>query len=80
MNTYRSLKLFTVMLIGIMFLSFTTKKSNEKYILKSRKFQGIPSLAVSQEGRMWAVWYAGITPKGDAISANVSLRIIVSKY
>lgn len=65
MNTYRSLNFFALMLIGIMFLSFTTKKSNEKHNLKSRKFQGIPSLAVSPEGRMWAVWYAGITPKED---------------
>ena len=31
----------------------------------SRQFTGIPSLAISQNGRMWAVWYAGITPAED---------------
>lgn len=65
MNTYRCRRLSTVLLIGIILLSFTTKKSNEKHNLKSRNFQGIPSLAISKEGRMWAVWYAGITPKED---------------
>jgi predicted neuraminidase len=32
---------------------------------ESRKFSGISSLAVSPGGRMWAVWYAGITPGED---------------
>ncbi|RIH67132.1 exo-alpha-sialidase [Mariniphaga sediminis] len=32
---------------------------------ESRKFSGISSLAVSPGGRMWAVWYAGITPVED---------------
>jgi predicted neuraminidase len=43
------------------------KKPNlvEKYKPKTRKFTGIPSLAVSPKGRMWAVWYAGITPGED---------------
>lgn len=31
----------------------------------NRGFQGIPSLAVSPKGRLWATWYAGITPKED---------------
>ncbi len=31
----------------------------------SRAFQGIPSLAVAREGRLWATWYAGITPGED---------------
>ena len=31
----------------------------------NRQFTGIPSLAISQNGRMWAVWYAGITPAED---------------
>ncbi len=30
-----------------------------------RKFTGIPSLAVNSNGRMWAVWYAGITADED---------------
>lgn len=32
---------------------------------ENRKFTGISSLAVSPGGRMWAVWYAGITPGED---------------
>ncbi len=31
----------------------------------NRGFQGIPSFAISPEGRMWATWYAGITPGED---------------
>ncbi len=38
----------------------------EKYSPESRGFTGISSLAVSPKGRMWAVWYAGITPSEDA--------------
>jgi hypothetical protein len=34
--------------------------------VESRKFTGISSLAVSQEGRFWAVWYTGPTPAEDA--------------
>ena len=37
----------------------------KKYPAESRKFTGIPSLAVSQDGRLWATWYAGITPGED---------------
>ncbi len=38
----------------------------EKYAPESRKFSGIPSLAITPKGRMWAIWYAGITPDEDA--------------
>ncbi|WDQ14698.1 sialidase family protein [Rhodopirellula sp. P2] len=31
----------------------------------NRAFTGIPSLAVSNGGRLWATWYAGKTPKED---------------
>jgi len=31
----------------------------------SRRFQGIPSLAISPKGRLWATWYAGKTPGED---------------
>lgn len=31
----------------------------------NRGFQGIPSFAIGSEGRMWATWYAGITPGED---------------
>lgn len=40
--------------------------SIEKYAPNSRRFTGIPSMAISQEGRMWAVWYTGITPDEDS--------------
>ena len=39
--------------------------SVENYIPGSRKFSGISSLAVSPNGHIWAVWYAGITPNED---------------
>jgi predicted neuraminidase len=32
----------------------------------NRAFQGIPSLAVSPAGRLWATWYAGKTPGEDS--------------
>lgn len=31
----------------------------EQYAGSSRQFQGIPSIARSQQGRLWAVWYGG---------------------
>lgn len=36
-----------------------------EYSLESRKFQGIPSLARSVNGRLWAVWYASRTGGED---------------
>ena len=39
--------------------------SVENYSPESRKFTGISSLAISPKGRMWATWYAGITPGED---------------
>src|SRR2546423_983564 len=27
----------------------------------NRAFQGIPSMAVAPGGRLWAIWYAGVT-------------------
>ena len=35
------------------------------YSPDSRKFTGIPSLAITDSGTMWAVWYAGVTPQED---------------
>ncbi len=35
------------------------------HALVDRQFQGIPSLAVSPGGRLWATWYAGKTPDED---------------
>ena len=39
--------------------------STHKYAAESRKFTGIPSIAVSRNGRLWAVWYSGKTPGED---------------
>ncbi len=36
-----------------------------EHAVSTRAFQGIPSLAVSDGGRLWATWYAGKTPKED---------------
>ena len=38
---------------------------DQNHALTSRMFQGIPSLAISPDGRLWATWYAGKTPKED---------------
>jgi hypothetical protein len=35
------------------------------YAPGNRKFSGIPSLAVSRGGRLWAIWYTGNTPGED---------------
>jgi len=40
-------------------------ENTDNHSLKNRKFTGIPSLAISNEGKMWAAWYAGITPDED---------------
>lgn len=39
--------------------------STYDYSAVNRKFTGIPSIAVSPGGRLWATWYAGITPGED---------------
>lgn len=39
--------------------------SVDKYATENRQFTGISSLAITPEGRMWAVWYAGLTPGED---------------
>ena len=39
--------------------------SDENYKAEKRKFTGIPSIAIAASGRMWAVWYAGITSEED---------------
>ena len=36
-----------------------------QHAVTNRAFQGIPSLAVSPGGRLWANWYAGKTPSED---------------
>ncbi|MDX9881458.1 MAG: sialidase family protein [Prolixibacteraceae bacterium] len=42
------------------------EQSNTAYSLGSRMFTGIPSVAISEGGRIWAVWYAGPTPGENA--------------
>jgi len=39
---------------------------SQQHSAENRKFTGIPSLAISQNGRMWATWYAGVTPAEDS--------------
>lgn len=36
-----------------------------EHAVTNRAFQGIPSLTVAPRGRLWAVWYAGVTPGED---------------
>lgn len=36
-----------------------------RHAVTNRAFTGIPSLAVSRGGRLWATWYAGVTPGED---------------
>jgi predicted neuraminidase len=36
-----------------------------EHAVTNRAFQGIPSMAVAPGGRLWADWYAGITPGED---------------
>ncbi len=40
--------------------------SLQQYSKEARKFSGIPSIAVSQGGRIWAIWYTGITEGEDS--------------
>jgi hypothetical protein len=35
------------------------------HAVTNRAFQGIPSMAVAPGGRLWATWYAGVTPGED---------------
>ncbi len=54
-----------VVLIGLISSSCKQEATEKHHELTSRRFQGIPSLAISPEGRIWATWYAGITPGED---------------
>ena len=57
--------LFMVALTGVIFLSCAKESPNKNHELTSRKFQGIPSMAISNGGRLWSTWYAGKTPGED---------------
>jgi hypothetical protein len=37
----------------------------EEHAVTNRAFSGIPSMAVAPRGRLWAAWYAGVTPAED---------------
>jgi len=37
----------------------------KEHATDNRAFQGIPSMAVAPKGRLWATWYAGVTPGED---------------
>ncbi|QEG01928.1 BNR/Asp-box repeat protein [Stieleria maiorica] len=41
------------------------RSGNPIHASSNRAFQGIPSLAVAPGGRLWATWYAGVTPGED---------------
>lgn len=58
-------KLLQATLAGVIISVYSVGTSGQDHTLKSREFQGIPSLAISPEGRLWATWYAGITPGED---------------
>ncbi|MCK4991924.1 MAG: exo-alpha-sialidase, partial [Bacteroidales bacterium] len=59
------MKLLLVILILATLMFHEVETSGQDHALTSRKFQGIPSLAISPEGRLWATWYAGKTPGED---------------
>ena len=65
MIEYKKRKLLLTTLIGVIFISCAIDTLAQDHTLISRKFQGIPSLAISPEGQLWATWYAGITPGED---------------
>ena len=43
----------------------TNIASENQYSPEKRKFTGIPSIAISPKGRLWSIWYTGITPGED---------------
>ncbi len=65
MIDFKKRKLFITILISAIFVLYALKTSGQDHSLESRKFQGIPSLAISSKGQLWATWYAGITPGED---------------
>ena len=45
---------------------FKNPANTQKHSAENRKFTGIPSLAISRKGRLWATWYTGVTPAEDS--------------
>ena len=65
MSKLKKSDLILAVFICVNILSCSTKTSSLDHKLTDRKFQGIPSLAISPNGRLWATWYAGKTPDED---------------
>ena len=68
------LLIVTALLLSSLHAAETPSLPPPKYIgpplsehaVTNRAFQGIPSLAIAPGGRLWATWYAGVTPGEDA--------------
>jgi hypothetical protein len=58
-------KILLAVPIGVTLMFCAVETPGQDHTLTSRKFQGIPSLAISPQGRLWATWYAGKTPDED---------------
>jgi predicted neuraminidase len=65
MDELKKSNLLLIIFIGLSTLSCTIKVEDKGHDLTTRKFQGIPSLAISPKGQLWTTWYAGITPDED---------------
>lgn len=46
----------------------------KRHAVTNRAFTGIPSVAVAPQGRLWATWYAGVTPGEDLNNYAVLAR------
>ncbi|MDB4786923.1 MAG: sialidase family protein [Planctomycetaceae bacterium] len=74
-------KLISISLFGLLFISSVESIHAETpqaerppihvgppqalHSVHNRGFQGIPSFAITPKGRMWATWYAGVSPAED---------------
>ncbi|MEQ8881031.1 MAG: hypothetical protein RLQ12_15415, partial [Cyclobacteriaceae bacterium] len=44
---------------------YTSEEIATTHPATERQFTGISSLAIGEDGRLWATWYTGITPEED---------------
>jgi predicted neuraminidase len=76
MRSFRSSLFLVVVLVSIGRLSQAADSAGRlppqhlgpplpEHAVTNRAFTGIPSLAVAPDGRLWATWYAGVTPAED---------------
>ncbi len=65
LDAQKKWNLLLIIFISLCTLSCTIKREDIGHDLTTRKFQGIPSLAISPHGRLWTTWYAGKTPDED---------------